>query len=72
MGSTINVSATGVAFLIDRVLDPGMAIRFEFPLEEGRAQLACEGRVVRVEKRDRNIFTAATIETLVVRPAAEH
>jgi hypothetical protein len=72
MGSTVDISATGVAFLIDRMLEPGVAIRFELALDDGNALLACDGRVVRVERRERNVFTAATIETLDVKPATEH
>jgi hypothetical protein len=72
VGSTVDISATGVAFLIDRMLEPGAAIVFELALEDGKALLACDGRVVRVEKRDRGVFTAATIESLDVRSATEH
>ena len=72
MGSTIDISSTGVAFVIDRVLEPGSAIRFEVALEGEKALLSCDGRVVRVERRATEIFTAATIESVAVRAAIGH
>ena len=61
-GSTVDVTAAGVAFLIDADLEPGREIRFQFPLEDNQILLVCDGRVVRVEKRGPTIFAAATIE----------
>lgn len=71
-GSTIDISSTGVAFLIDRALEPGSAIRFEVALEGEKALLTCDGRVVRVERREAEMFTAATIESVAVRAAVGH
>ena len=72
-GCTIDISTTGVAFLIDRELEPGIEIRFELALDEEHALLTCDGHVVRSEQRaSAGHFTAATIENLAVRPAIEH
>ena len=71
-GSTIDISASGIAFLIDSRLEPGREIRFELALEDSNSLLHCEGRVVRVEPRGHTNFTAATIDTLAVKPATEH
>ena len=67
-GSTVDVTAAGVAFLIDRELEPGRQIRFELPLEDNQILLHCDGRVVRVEKRGPASFTAATIDEFFVKP----
>jgi hypothetical protein len=72
IGSTIDVSATGIAFLIDRELQAGVEIRFELAFDDGRSLLACDGRVVRVEKREAKLFTAATIDTIEIRSRTEH
>ena len=74
MGSTVDVSATGVAFFIDRPLEPGSVIGFALTMEEagGLIELRCDGRVVRVEQRGPSIFTAATIENLALRTTGEH
>ena len=71
-GSTIDISASGVAFLIDRLLEPGSSIQFELALEENDVLLHCDGRVVRVEPRGLTNFTAATIEDIAVKSATEH
>lgn len=71
-GATIDISASGVAFLIESLLEPGVEIRFELALEDSDTLLHCEGRVVRVETRGRTNFTAATIDNLAVKPATEH
>ena len=71
-GSTIDISASGIAFLIDRFLEPGLSIQFELALQENNVCLQCDGRVVRVESRGSMHFTAATIDDLAVKPATEH
>src|SRR5262245_61172921 len=65
-GSTTDISAAGVGFLIDRLLEPGSPIRFELALEENDVMLRCDGVVVRVENRGLTHFTAATIEDIAV------
>lgn len=70
VGSTIDISATGVSFLSDCHMEPGLAIAFELRLENDL--LHCSGRVVRVEERGQNLFTAATIDELVVGSTREH
>ena len=69
-GSTVDVTAAGVAFLIDADLEPGRQIRFQFPLEDNQILLRCDGRVVRVEKRGRANFAAATIDELSIEEIA--
>ena len=70
-GSTIDVSAVGVSFLIDRELQTGIQIRFELEFEKGKS-LACDGRVVRVERRNAKLFTVATIDNIDIPPTTEH
>jgi hypothetical protein len=74
VGSTIDISASGVAFVIDAALEPGILIDFALRVQEeaGEMELHCDGRVVRVERRGRSLFTAATIENLAVREANGH
>jgi len=74
IGSTVDVSASGVAFFIDAALELGSAIDFALQVEEssGPLELLCGGRVVRVERRGASLFTAATIENLAVRKASSH
>ena len=67
-GSTVDVTAAGVAFLIDTELEPGRKIRFELPLEDNQILLHCDGKVVRTEKRDGSNFTAATIDDFFIKP----
>ena len=71
-GSTIDLSASGVGFLIERLLEPGTEIRFELALEDSQVLLYCHGRVVRAEKRGAMHFAAATIDNLAVKTATEH
>ncbi len=68
VGSTIDISASGVAFVIDVALEPGSVIDFAMRAEErvGSMELQCGGRVVRVERRGPSLFAAATIENLAV------
>ena len=70
-GSTLDISASGIAFLIDRLLEQGAEIRFELRLEDGFL-LQCNGRVVRVEERGANTFAAATIDDMAVGSRLEH
>ena len=72
VGYTIDVSATGIAFVIDEQLQPGIAIEFELALSESDAMLHCDGRVLRVERRGTANFIAATIENIAVKAATEH
>ena len=67
-GSTVDVSATGVAFYIDARLAPGTVIAFALRVEEhdGAVELRCGGTVVRAEPRGATVFTAATIDELVL------
>ena len=73
-GATIDVSSTGVAFYIDAPLAPGTVIDFAMTVEEnGNAvELRCGGRVVRAERRGASVFTAATIEELVLHQTRSH
>ena len=68
IGSTIDISASGVAFVIDQALEPGCVIDFAMRAEEraGAMELQCGGRVVRVEQRGPSLFAAATIDNLAV------
>jgi hypothetical protein len=71
-GSTLDMSASGIGFLIDGLIEPGLPIEFELALAGTEVLLHCDGRVVRVEKRGPTNFTAATIENIAVKPATEH
>lgn len=73
-GSTIDVSATGVAFTIDARLAPGTVIDFAMTVEENghNVELRCGGTVVRAERRGGSVFTAATIEELVLLQTPSH
>jgi hypothetical protein len=72
VGSTIDISASGVAFVIDVALEPGSVIDFAMKAEEraGAMELQCGGRVVRVERRGPSLFAAATIDNLAVARAS--
>ena len=72
IGYTLDVSATGIAFVIDGEMKPGMAIEFELALAESEAMLHCDGLVLRTERRGAANFIAATIENIAVKPATEH
>ena len=65
-GSTIDISATGVSFVIGEPLEPGRTIRFRVAVDDGSGSLAlhCNGTVVRVEQRGRLVLTAATIDQM--------
>jgi hypothetical protein len=71
-GSTVDVSATGISFLIDQELQTGVQIQFELAFDDGNSLLACDGRVVRVERRDARLFTAATIDNIEIKSRTEH
>jgi len=72
-GSTLDISAAGISFLIDRMLEPGREIRFELALHESDVRLHCDGRVLRVEKRALGgHVTAATIDNIAMKPATGH
>lgn len=74
IGSTIDVSSTGVAFYIDSALLPGTVIDFAMTVEENgiSVELRCGGTVVRAERRGGSVFTAATIEELVLHQTHSH
>jgi hypothetical protein len=65
-GSLIDMSSTGVAFLIEQALQMGASIHFEITVQESHAafELRCEGTIVRVEQRGAATFAAARIEGL--------
>ena len=71
-GSTVNVSSSGVAFMLDAGLAAGTPIAFSLIAEDadGPLVLQCGGMVVRTEPRDDGVFAAATIEQLVLRTAS--
>ena len=71
-GMTCDVSVSGIAFELDRQLEPGAPITFNFSVNLGGLQLHCVGRVVRVEQRGDKAFTAATIEDMIFRPMGDH
>jgi hypothetical protein len=73
-GSTVDISMSGVSFMIDTRLQPGSVIAFALSVEApgGRVELQCQGTVVRVEQRGPSLITAATIENLAVRNSIEH
>ena len=74
VGSTIDISVSGVAFLTDVTLEPGSVVQFSMTLNEkgGPLELHCGGVVVRVEQRGRSLFTAVTIDDLAVGSTSEH
>jgi len=63
-GITHDISVNGIAFELDRLIEPGTPIEFHFALNLGVVQLHCVGHVVRVEQRGEKAFTAATIEEI--------
>jgi hypothetical protein len=71
-GYTVDVSATGISFVIDEMLPAGATIEFELALAESDAMLHCDGRVLRVERRGATNLTAATIDNIAVKTATEH
>ena len=69
-GSTVDISATGVAFFIEAMLEAGADIRFELRVDD--VVLQCTGRVVRTEVRDGRSVTAASIDDLLVVSGRDH
>lgn len=69
-GVTIDISASGVSFIIDQPLEPGRVIRFYLKMDEpgGPIELHCDGTVVRVDQRGDLTVAAATIDELLVQP----
>jgi len=64
MGTTRDISASGVFFEIDENSnEPGSTIQFSVRLETpgGAINLVCEGQVIRMEKRDGKLGIAANI-----------
>jgi len=68
IGATIDVSASGVAFVIDAELEPGNSIDFAFLVHQrgDPMELRCGGKVVRIERRGTALFAAATIDSLAI------
>ena len=67
-GTTVDVSATGVAFEIDRSLVPEQPHMIQFALSGSGVTLRCEGRVVRSEDRGEQVLLAVTIDSMEVHP----
>ena len=67
-GETLNVSSTGVYFLVGDRVEPGTLLKFIITLPEeisiaGSVRLLCKGKVTRVEPHDgATMGVAATIE----------
>jgi hypothetical protein len=72
-GSTVDVSSSGVSFMIAAGLALGTIIDFDLTVQEpgGAIVLECGGTVVRAEQRGRYMFAAATIDQLIMRTAME-
>jgi len=71
-GRTLNVSNSGILFETDRALEPGSAVTLSIVLSDvypmPPVRVRAEGRVVRVERRDRGhgvavAFTSWRVET---------
>ena len=73
-GWTIDISSSGVGFLIEAPIEPGVVIEFVMTMDEDRGlELRCGGTVVRAERRGGMTFTAVTIDDLsVARALTEH
>jgi hypothetical protein len=67
-GMTVDISATGVAFEIDRVMVPAGPLELQFALSGSDILLRCEGRVVRTEERGERMLLAVTIDHMQVLP----
>lgn len=70
---TRDVSASGIFFEADPSFNPGGLLRFALVLQhadpEGPLRLECEGKIVRVELRDRTVGVAATLTRFWMSPA---
>jgi hypothetical protein len=62
-GTTINVSAVGILLSAERTLDlqPGYEIALDIPHIEGRDSLLVHGKVVRVERTQKDIRVAVNL-----------
>ena len=69
-GSTIDISASGVAFFIDASLEAGAEIHFELRVDD--VVLKCSGRVIRTEVRGGRPITAASLDELMMTVGTEH
>jgi hypothetical protein len=67
-GTTVDISATGVAFEIDRTIIPAGPLKLQFALCGSDVMLRCEGSVVRTEERGSKLLLAVTIEQMEVLP----
>lgn len=63
---TIDMSTSGICFAAVSPLSPGTPITFSLlvPGAENEISVACEGRVVRVERHGESSHVAATIESM--------
>lgn len=70
-GTTRDVSASGVFFETDAAVHEGSRIHFEIDLDTpwGKAICDCEGRIVRVERRDSTVGIA--VQFSEARPRAK-
>lgn len=66
LGTTRDLSVSGVYFQIDQSFEPGSEVQVAMDLlhvkPKQRMRLVCKGRVVRVERRDGSLGVAATID----------
>jgi len=69
--SSLDLSATGIAFSADFAPETGSEIHFRLRMDAWTV-LECYGRVVRVEDRGPDLVSAATIDEMMFRPAREH
>ena len=62
-GETVNVSPSGVYFVVDREMESGKPLRLtlEFESPSGKLYLECSAQVVRVDKTDNKVGVAAKI-----------
>lgn len=66
-GATVDVSSSGVAFVIEASVVPGTVIDFLLRMED--TNLQCAGTVIRAERRGESSFAVATIEEFVMQTA---
>src|SRR6185503_5288149 len=62
-GETLNLSPSGLFFVVDEVMQAGSSLRFtlEFDSAGGKLYMDCVGEIVRVERRDGKVGVAAKI-----------
>lgn len=69
--SSVDLSATGIAFLAEFAPRPESEIRFRLRMDDWTV-LECTGKVVRIEERGVQTMSAATIDEMTFRPLREH